>query len=228
MKKVLFITLILIISFNLIAQDNRSERRVAREEAAGEDKKADKILKELSQHFKSLNSLQADFTFKMDNAEEKISESYKGKLYLKGNKYKVELEGQEIYSDGKNSWTYLKDANEVQISQQEENSEAITPNNLFTIYETGFNSKLLTESEEKGKKIQVIELIPVDKKKPFFKVQLTAIKADKMVKSVKIFDKNGSHYTYTIDSFTTNPQLADNIFTFTKEKYPGVEVVDLR
>ena len=36
---------------------------------------------------------------------------------MKGNKYKVDITGQEIYSDGKTIWTYDKSSNEVTITK---------------------------------------------------------------------------------------------------------------
>jgi outer membrane lipoprotein-sorting protein len=43
-----------------------------------------------------------------------------------------------------------------------------------------------------------------------------------------IFDKNGSRYIYTIQSFTPNVKVPESTFTFDKKDHPGVELVDLR
>jgi len=44
----------------------------------------------------------------------------------------------------------------------------------------------------------------------------------------KVFDKNGNIYTYSIVKFTPNAAVTDDLFSFNKSKYPGVEIVDLR
>ncbi len=192
------------------------------------DAKAQEILKGVSAKYKTFTSLEADFTLTLDNPSEKIKDTQKGKVALKGNKYWVEIGGQTIVSDGKTVWTYLKDANEVQITEATNDKDAITPTNIFTVYERGFKSKFVEEKKVNGKTIQVIELVPEDAKKPFFKVQLNIDKADKMIQSAKLFDKNGNHYIYTLDNITPNAVSTENIFTFNTTQYPKIEVVDLR
>jgi len=56
-------------------------------------------------------------------------------LYVKGNKYKVQVKNQEVISDNKTVWTYIKDANEVQVNDYEPDENSITPSQIFTIYE---------------------------------------------------------------------------------------------
>ncbi|MGI8893323.1 MAG: LolA family protein [Bacteroidia bacterium] len=195
---------------------------------AQNDAKAHEILKGVSAKYKTFNSLEADFTLTLDNPSEKIKDTQKGKVALKGNKYWLEIGGQTIVSDGKTVWTYLKDANEVQITEATNDKDAITPTNIFTVYEKGFKSKFVEEKKVNGKTMQIIELVPEDAKKPFFKVQLTIDKVDKMIQSAKLFDKNGNHYIYTLDNITPNAVSSENIFTFNTTKYPKIEVVDLR
>ena len=196
--------------------------------SAQTDAKAQEILKGVSAKYKSYSSLEADFTLTLDNPSENIKDTQKGNVVLKGNKYKVEIGGQTIVSDGKNVWTYLKDANEVQITEASTDKDAITPTNIFTVYEKGFKSKFIEEKTINGKAMQIIELVPDDSKKPFFKVQLTIDKADKMIQSAKLFDRNGNHYIYTMTNIKPNTVTNESMFTFNTAKYPKIEVVDLR
>src|SRR4051812_17564792 len=105
------------------------------------DKKAQDILKTVSTKYKSFKSLKASFSITVENGKDKSKEVQSGILYLKGQKYKLEIAGQDILSDGKTRWTYVKDANEVQIDNQRIDENAITPANIFTIYEKGWQSK---------------------------------------------------------------------------------------
>ncbi len=192
------------------------------------DKKAQEILNGVSTKYKSFTSVKADFALTLDNPSEKIKDTQKGVVYLKGNKYRIEIAGQEIVSDGKSVWTYLKDANEVQITEAVADKDAITPTNIFTAYEKGFKSKFTEEKNVKGVPMQMLELIPEDSKKSFFKVHLTINKTDKVIDSVKLFDRNGNRYTYSILKFIPNGVASDDVFVFNKARYPGIEVVDLR
>ncbi|HMT28965.1 MAG TPA: outer membrane lipoprotein carrier protein LolA [Bacteroidia bacterium] len=195
---------------------------------AQKDPKAQEILKGVSAKYKSMKSLSASFKVVSVDQKAKTTDTQTGSIVVKGEKYKLLLKGQEVISDGKTSWTYLKESNEVQINEVAAKSDAISPTNIFTIYEKGFSSKYIGDKKINNVMVQQIELVPDDTKKSFFKIQININKADKVITSAKIFDKNGTNMTYTIEKFTANPDAPDSQFTFDKAKYPGVEVVDLR
>ncbi|ASZ14024.1 outer membrane lipoprotein carrier protein LolA [Chitinophaga pendula] len=193
------------------------------------DPKAKAILDNVSSKFKTLKSVVANFILKVEGGNNSVTDSKKGTVYLKGAKYKVSMEGQELISDNKTSWTYAKDVNEVTINNVDQSSTTITPAKLFTnFYDKDFLYRLEGESNEKGKVLQNIELTPTDKSKNIFKVQLSVDKKNQNIAKMKIFEKNGNRYTYEITNFTPNSNVSDATFSFDSKKYPGVEVVDLR
>jgi outer membrane lipoprotein-sorting protein len=192
------------------------------------DPKATQILNGVSAKYKSYSAVKADFTIKVENSQSKTSDTQNGTLYLKGNKYKVILKNQEVISDNKTVWTFIKDANEVQVNDYEPDENSITPSQIFTIYEKNFLYAFTEEKTVNGKVLQYIELTPIDKTKPYFKIRLGIDKTAKTVQNAVVFDKNGNRYTYEIKAFTPNPALDDSFFTFDTKTHPGVEVVDLR
>ncbi len=148
---------------------------------------------------------------------------------MKGMKYKVAITGQEIICDGKTVWTYDKSANEVQISTLDNSAGNITPQKLFTnFYDKDFLYVQNEDIKKANKTYQVVELTPIDKTKPFFKVLIEVDKAASSIASTKVFEKNGNRYTYAVNSMSTNAAMADDTFVFDPKKYPGVEVIDLR
>ncbi len=196
---------------------------------AQRDSKADKILKEVSAKYKSYKSLTADFKLEIENQKDKTKTTETGKIIIKGNMYKLELKDQEIVSDGKSIWTYLKEANEVQINAaNSKNDDAISPTRIFTIYESGFRTKYAGEKKSGGIALQHIELVPEDSKKPYFKIQLSINKAQDYITSAKILNKDGTTLTYSVNKFNPDMPAPDNLFSFDTSKHPGVEVVDLR
>ena len=216
MKKIFSIALLIFCSATFVFAQN--------------DKKAKQILTQVSAKYKSLNSLKADFSYTIESEKDKINETQNGVVFLmsKYNKYRINIAGQEIISDGKNSWTYLKQANEVQINPLETGDDIMNPSQIFTMYEKGFDYLFVEEKVNNKRKTEIIDLSPIDKKKKFFKIRLTIDKETKQLSQMKIFDKNGNKYTYTIKNFTSNPVLENTFFTFEVKKYPGVEVIDLR
>lgn len=193
------------------------------------DPKAKVVLDNVSKKFKSLKSVIANFILKIEGANNSVSDSKKGSVYVKGTKYKVVMGDQEIISDNKTSWTYAKDVNEVTINNVDQNNQGMTPAKIFTnFYDKDFLYKLNGETTEKGKVLQNIELTPTDKSKPYFKVLIDVDKKTQTLARMKVFEKNGNRYTYEISSFQPNGAVTDDMFTFDAKKHPGVEVVDLR
>ncbi|MFD0767065.1 outer membrane lipoprotein carrier protein LolA [Mucilaginibacter lutimaris] len=204
---------------------------------AQKDNDAKLILNKLSKQYRSYDAVKTDYSLTIDNQQANVKETYTGTLITrsKTNKYKVIAYAagtkkvmQDIISDGKNQWTYLKDANEVQLSAADNSEEGFNPAKIFTLYEKGYKYIYTGQQKLAGKTYQVIDLTPEDSKKTFFKVRLMIDKLKNQLYSAQIFDKNGSKYTYTLRAFTPNYKVAESAFIFDKKAYPGVEVVDLR
>ena len=148
---------------------------------------------------------------------------------MKGNKYKVTMDGMEIYSDGKTSWNFDKSANEVTINTVDASGNAMTPQKLLTnFYDKDFYYKFNGEKKDGSKKVQEIELTPTEKTRPYHKVYLMVDKNASSIYSAKFLEKSGGRYSYTITSLKGNVSASDKDFAFDKSKHPGVEVVDLR
>ncbi|RYU91238.1 outer membrane lipoprotein carrier protein LolA [Mucilaginibacter terrigena] len=204
---------------------------------AQKDADAKVILNKLSKQYRAYDAVKTDFTLTIDNQQANVKETQTGTLISRSkvNKYKVTLYApakktimQEIISDGKNQWTFLKDANEVQLNVADNSEEGFNPAKIFTMYEKGYKYIYTGQQKTSGKIYQVVDLTPEDSKKNFFKVRLMIDKTKNQLSSAQIFDKNGSKYTYALRTFTPNYKVTDAAFTFDKKAYPGVELVDLR
>lgn len=197
---------------------------------AQNDPKAKAILDEVSKKYRTFNTVKVTFSYTIDNPQAKIKDTQTGTLLVrsKTNKFKVSLKGQEVISDGKTQWTYLVADKEVQITQVDTNPDALNPAKIFTLYEKGFKYLYVGDSKINRKTCHIVDLIPLDDKRSFFKVRLQIDKVSKQISNALIFDRNGSRYTYTIKSFDTSIQEPESSFSFDPKKYPGVEVVDLR
>jgi len=226
-KKNIFFTLVLIFSIALIATSLKISWAQTKQVTAT-DPKAKVILDGLSKKYKALTAIKAAFKITMEAANGKNKDEKKGSLVLKGLKYQIVLENQEITCDNKTVWTYLKEANEVKIDNYEPDAHAINPSDIFTMYEKGFLYQLAEVVKENGKDLQVIELTPMDKKREFFKIKLFVDKAAQAIVKTRIFNNNGTHINYEIIQFTPNPAITDAYFTFDAKKHPGVEVNDIR
>jgi len=205
---------------------------------AQKDAQAKKILNAVSLKYKSYDAVKADFTFKVEDQLAGIKDTETGTLISrpKANKFKMIIYdpgsktevAQEITSDGKSQWTYQKKTKETELNDVDHSEGNLNPAQLFTVYEHGYKYLYTGDEKVNGKLCQIIDLTPDDDKKPFFKVRLSIDKVKKQIYSALIFDKSGSRYTYTIQSFTPNVKVDESTFTYNKKDHPGVEVVDLR
>jgi outer membrane lipoprotein-sorting protein len=194
------------------------------------DPKAKAVLDAVSKKVNSLKSMKANFSITLTGGKGgKVTDSKKGSIFLKGQKYHVLLSNQEIISDAKTVWTYNKDAKEVQVNNFNPAEQSISPAKLFTnFYDKEYKSVYKGQRKEQGKNCDVIELEPIDKTKQLSKIELLIDKATNMMVGGNYWEKNGNKYQIAVSGFTQNPDLQDSYFTWNAKEHAGVEVVDLR
>lgn len=192
-----------------------------------QDAQARTLLDAMSSKYKKYTSFRATFTSTLASSSENINESLTGTITVKGNKYHLKTQGQEIYNDHKTVWTYLEDANEVTITSYDE-ADGLNPTDIFDIYKKGYKYVVVEEIKIGGRAHKVIDLVPTDKNLQFFKVRLTIDKENYSLASWNIFEKNGRIHSYKITNFQPNVSVTDADFQFNKAKHANVEEVDLR
>lgn len=196
--------------------------------AQDQDPKAKVILDDVSKATKAYKTITTEYTLTVKNKEGKQTDKQSGKIQVKGNKYKLEIPGNTIVSDGKTVWTANHEAKEVSIKNYEASGDdAMDPTKIFTMYENGFKYKYDKEEKVNGVSLAVINLYPSVKpeKKKYHTIKLYVDKAKKQVKMLKMLMKDGSSQTYEVKSMTPNSDLADTTFAFDTK---GWEVIDER
>ena len=192
------------------------------------DPKALEILDAMSKKYKLLTSFEANLSCNLVNETEKVNDEFKGKIVVKGDKFKLTLPEQEVINNGTTTWTYLPEAKEVNIDNFDPNSDDINPAKIYEIYKKNFKYLYLNEEMDGGEMCEVIDLVPEKKDAQFFKIKMKIAKKDKSIKSWTMFDKAGNKFKYSISKFTQNVKVDDILFSWDAKKYPGVEVIDLR
>lgn len=197
--------------------------------AQQQDKKAKEVLEAVSNKITSLKSLKANFALHLTSANGKINDTKKGSFAMKGQKYRVALDGQEIICDNKSVWTWMKDLNEVQVNSYNPNEQTLSPAKLFTnFYDKEYNYKYAGQRKFNGKDCDVIEMTPVSGSQQFSKIELAVDKATSIIAGGNVWEKNGNQYRYEISGFSPNANLSDSYFSFNEKEHPNVEVIDLR
>ena len=208
----------LVIAFNLA--DAQKSNKVK--------EKAKKVLDQVSDNYQAYNAIKADFKLTLENRQSDFEEVQKGTIYLKNQKFRVSLGDHIIICDGDNIWTYLKEVKEVQINNYKPEEMDINPTEMFTIYKKDFRYGYKGNKEKNGQTYDIVELTPENKEKSYFKVRLLINQTSHDVRQTKIFEKDGTIFTYQIKDFEPNPSIEKGTFSFQKNDYPNVETIDLR
>ena len=211
MKRILF-ALALLSTISTFAQSN---------------KEAEKLVKDVINKIASYDNFSAKLSYTMVNVEMDINEKKTGTILVSGDKYKVEMEGQLIFSDGVTLWTYLKDSEEVMVSNVADNEDGISPTSILTKYDEDYKSSFDNDKKYKNSDVKKIDL-KTSKDRGFQKLSLVINQKKLSLDSFSVYDMNGNVFTYHIINLKPNITLEENEFVFSAEKYPDVEVIDMR
>lgn len=192
---------------------------------AQSDAKATAILNKVSKLYKSYSTIKATFTVTTTSVGGK-STSSTGTVWIKGNKYKLDYAGQEIYCNGKFVWTYNKADAEVTKEVHKVKDNSINPADIFTIYNKDFKNAYEGPVVKNGKTYEVIKMVP-KRKVTYSYLKIEIDKSTNKIQSLIQHFKNGTEIVMTVNSMTPNTALADSFFEWDAKAHPGVSEVDL-
>lgn len=193
------------------------------------DPLAKSILDKMSAKFRSYKGVTAEFSVNIETAAGEKMGVNKGKVFMKGDKFKLVMGKDQVICDGQNVWSYAADINEVHLTKADPEAKQFTPQKLFSAsYGKEYLSKYNGERKVGTKTIQEIELTPTDKSKSYFKILLHIDKAASTLYGARVMESSGMRYLYNVVSIQGSSSLPDTHFIFDKSKFPGVEVIDLR
>src|SRR6185503_9939587 len=102
------------------------------------DPKALEILEAMSKRYKAYASFEATLTSTLVNESAGVKEEFKGKVTVKGEKYRFEVEDQQVYNNGTTVWTYLPANKEVNVDNFDPKSDDLNPSKFYEMYKKGF------------------------------------------------------------------------------------------
>ena len=165
--------------------------------AQAQDKRAAAVLDAMGNRYKTMKSFQASFNYGTG-----ASQGQAGQVVTKNGKFKLTMAGQEVYNDGKTLATYVKETNEVNLSNYEP-SEDLNPAKIYTLYQRGYNYRYVGEKKMGNTTVETVELIPQNKAAKVANVKISVNKADKSIKGWEITDKAGKKQVFTCLLYTS-------------------------
>ena len=185
------------------------------------------LLKDLAIKYKGYSSISIDYTYKAEKNKQ-ITDTQKGKMIIKGNKYYLTFSNQVFYCNGITVWNYQKLTNEVSVYDYDESDETmLNPSKILSNWQKEYKPKFIREENSNGRFINIIDLTPF-KEQSYFKIRFYIDKVKKEITRISIYEKDNSIYSYFFDKFVTNSSIDDSQFSFDVSKHPNVEINDMR
>ena len=156
--------------------------------------------------------------FKMTGSMGKTS----GTIAIKGKKFHATTPQAIVWFDGKTQWTYMKNNDEVNVTNPTEAQlQAINPYNFINLYKNGYDYTL-----NKSGKNFVLHLTASSKDKKIKELFITVNKNTYTPTQVKLLQNK--KWTIFDISDVKKQNLPDAQFRFNAKDFPNAEVIDLR
>jgi outer membrane lipoprotein-sorting protein len=197
------------------------------------DPEARKILDRVSSKSQADFPLQVSFEYIFEDLMEKQTTTQTGTLILDRKKFRLSVGEAEVYCDGSTVWNYMASANEVYLSDAEEENRPdeffiSNPSDLFTFYQEGFKYRLKGEIEYLNRKYFEIDIYPEDLNRNYHTVKLLIDAKDDRIYSAEAFGKQGANHTVILTGYQGKVKTDEKTFVFDAADHPGVEIVDTR
>ena len=153
----------IIIHFQSVAQNNNTVQL---------------LLDEVSTKMSSYTNMQISFNTTLSNEDAGITEEDEapifGNIALENEKYNLNYLNTNFIFDGKKLYIINHEEKEISINQGDFDEEDgfIYPSKLLTFYKEGYTYEMGKTKTIKGKKIQFIELTPIDSNSEIVNMQL--------------------------------------------------------
>jgi outer membrane lipoprotein carrier protein len=190
------------------------------------DPQAIKILDSFSS--KASKAPSVSMVFRMISADltENTSDTLDGSIILSKDKYRLILGENTVWYDGNTIWSYLTAEKEVTITRPDRKDHSFQnrPSEIFSMYKSGYKSRLIEERSDS----YLIDLYPEDIKSDHVRVRLALKRSDLNLLSIEYKRKDGQVITLQISDYNLKQMPDPDTFVFQAGKYKGVEINDMR
>lgn len=189
--------------------------------ATAQSNKAKAILDKTSTTIRNAGDIKAQFSASSSTG------SLNGTIYIHKSMIHLQSSNIKCWYDGKTLWTYRKSANEVNVTTPTQaEKQNINPYQFINIYKKGY-SYSMKETILRGKACYEITLNATSKSNKLSKMVLYIDKHTYYPLKVSM-QRNKSNTNIDILQCQTKQKFSASTFTFKKNEFPGVEIIDLR
>ena len=190
------------------------------------DPQAIKILDSFSSTASRAPSISMVFRMITTDLAENKTDTLDGSIILSKDKYKLNLGENIVWYNGETIWNYLTAEKEVTITKPDKKDHSFQnrPSEIFTMYKSGYKSRLIEEKSNS----YLIDLYPEDIKSDMVRVRLAINKPDLSLINLEYKRKDGLVITLLISEYNLKQKTDSETFVFKSEKYKDVDVYDMR
>ena len=181
---------------------------------------AKSLLDEVAEKVEGYENIQIVFQHKLENKEADVYQETKGNVTLQGDLYHLNYMGTEQIFDGKKLYMIIHEDEEVIIQNPEDNEEeSLTPSKMFSFYKTGYTYAMGDLKNIKGRKIQIVKLVPIDSNSEVMHIQIGIDIKTKHIFNIEETGGNNTVTTLEVLTFKTNQPISTNLFKFDDHTY---------
>jgi outer membrane lipoprotein carrier protein len=209
------VTLLLLSVFSLVASGQGQN-----------DPQAIKVLDSFSSKASGAPSVSMKFRMIKTDLTENTSDSLDGSIILSKDKYMLNLGDNIVWYNGETTWNYLTAEEEVTITKPDKKDHSFQnrPSEIFSMYKSGYKSRLIDEKSD----TYVVDMYPEDIKSDLVRVRLVINRSDLSLMSLEYKRRDGLVITLKISEYNLKHKPGSDTFVFQHEKYKDVEVNDMR
>ncbi len=177
---------------------------------------AQKVLDKAAAVVSNKSGAQASFTIKGPNL------NANGNIAIKGKKFHATTPQATIWFDGTTQWTYMKNNDEVNVSNPSEAQLTdINPYHFIYMYKKGYSYTMTKKNDG-----YEVHLTATDKKRGIQEMYLVINQKTYVPSQVRMKQQKG-WTTIDIRNFK-KANLADGMFRYNSKDYPQADIIDLR
>ncbi len=197
--------------------------------SAGQSEEAKNLLSSTIDQLKSADGYNGTFTMTVFFGHE-IEYEEEGKILTSGQNILLDLTSHKYISDGKASWTYMKERNEVMINDVSEDDFSLyNPSTLLNeIFSGEFDYAITDKYSENGVDLVKLEIKPQDHESETAKIALVISTELNLPTNLTLFQKDGRRYVIEIENINLNEKIDLGQFLFNPKDYPDIIIEDLR
>jgi outer membrane lipoprotein-sorting protein len=139
------------------------------------------------------------------------------------NRFRIELGGEVLVSDGSTYWQYSKSSAQVVINNLSELDQSVLPSRILSTYLTQYTYK---EKSRTGKETELEWRADSGAQTNYTAIDIRAVTKTGEVLTLQLTDRNNNIQTYTFKKSTFGAKIPKAVFTF--EVPENVQILDNR